>query len=60
MGLLVMFMVAIVHVVRAGINVDCGCFGGNSGPVTASTALRDLALLALAALVFRDTKEYAQ
>jgi len=60
MGLLVMFTVAIVHVVRAGINVDCGCFGGNTGPVTAWTAVRDLALLALAALVFRDTKEYAQ
>lgn len=60
MGLLVMFTVAIVHVVRAGINVDCGCFGGNTGPVTAWTAARDLALLALAALVFRDTKEHAQ
>lgn len=59
-GLLVMFTVAIVHVVRAGINVDCGCFGGNSGPVTAWTALRDLALLAAAALVFRGTKEHAK
>jgi uncharacterized membrane protein YphA (DoxX/SURF4 family) len=58
MGLLVMFTVAIVHVVRAGINVDCGCFGGNSGPVTIWTAVRDLVLLAAAALVFRDTKEY--
>ncbi|HWE31672.1 MAG TPA: MauE/DoxX family redox-associated membrane protein, partial [Polyangia bacterium] len=60
MGLLVMFTVAIIHVVRAGINVDCGCFGGNTGPVTAWTGARDLALLALAALVFRGTKEYAQ
>lgn len=60
MGLLVMFIVAIVHVVRAGINVDCGCFGGNTGPVTAWTAARDLALLALAALAFRGTKEYAK
>ena len=60
MGLLVMFTVAIVHVVRAGINVDCGCFGGNSGPVTAWTAARDLVLLALAALAFRGTKEYAK
>lgn len=58
MGLLVMFLVAIVHVVRAGINVDCGCFGGNSGPVTAWTAARDLVLLALAALAFRGTKEH--
>jgi hypothetical protein len=60
MGLLVMFIVAIVHVVRAGINVDCGCFGGNTGPVTAWTAARDVALLALAALAFRGTKEYAK
>ena len=60
MGLLVMFTVAIVHVVRAGINVDCGCFGGNSGPVTIWTGVRDLALLAAAALVFRGTKEYAK
>ena len=59
MGLLVMFTVAIVHVLRAGINVDCGCFGGNTGPVSAWTAVRDLVLLASAALVFRDTKEYA-
>ena len=60
MGLLIMFTVAIVHVVRAGINVDCGCFGGNTGPVTAWTAARDVALLALAALAFRGTKEYAK
>ena len=57
-ALLVVFTVAIVHVVRAGINVDCGCFGGNSGPVTSWTAVRDLALLAAAAIVFRGTKEY--
>lgn len=60
MGLLLMFLVAIVHVVRAGINVDCGCFGGNTGPVTAWTAARDLGLLALAGLAFRGTKEYAK
>ena len=60
MGLLVMFTIAIVHVVRAGINVDCGCFGGNTGPVTAWTAARDVVLLALAALAFRGTKEYAK
>ena len=58
MGLLVMFTVAIVHVLRAGINVDCGCFGGNTGPVTIWTAVRDLVLLASAALVFRGTKGY--
>ncbi len=60
LGLLVMFTVALVHVVRAGINVDCGCFGGKTGPVTAWTIARDLALLGAAALVFRGTKEYAK
>jgi uncharacterized membrane protein YphA (DoxX/SURF4 family) len=59
MGLLAMFTVAIVHVVRAGINVDCGCFGGNSGPVTAWTAARDLALLAAAAIVYYGTRDRA-
>ena len=56
-GLLVMFTVAIVHVVHAGINVDCGCFGGNSGPVTAWTAVRDLLMIAAAALVYAGTRE---
>ena len=60
LGLLVVFLVAIVHVVHAGINVECGCFGGNSGPVTAWTAVRDLVLVALVALGFRGTKEYAK
>ena len=54
-----MFTVAIVHVVRAGINVDCGCFGGNSGPVTAWTAARDVLLIAAAAVVYRGTKDPA-
>ena len=56
-GLLVMFTVAIVHVVHAGINVDCGCFGGNTGPVTAWTAVRDLLMIAAAALVYAGTRE---
>src|SRR5437879_582991 len=45
-GLLVAFSVAVIHVVRAGINVDCGCFGQHSGPVTGWTLVRDLALIA--------------
>jgi putative oxidoreductase len=60
MALLAMFTVAVVHVVRSGINVECGCFGGSSGPVSGWTVARDLALLAAAAFVFRDTQRYAQ
>lgn len=61
MGLLVMFTIAVVYVVRSGINVDCGCFGGSSGPVTAWTIARDLGLLGAAAVIlFRDKERYAQ
>jgi uncharacterized membrane protein YphA (DoxX/SURF4 family) len=52
MGLLAMFIVAVVHVLRAGINVDCGCFGQHTGPVSGWTLARDLALLAAALLVY--------
>jgi hypothetical protein len=51
-GLLVMFTVAVAQVVARGINVDGGCFGGASGPVTALTVVRDLALLAMAILLW--------
>lgn len=51
-GLLLVFTIAVAQVVARGINVDCGCFGGRSGPVTSWTVARDLALLAAAALVF--------
>jgi putative oxidoreductase len=44
-GLLAVFTVAVAQVVARGINVSCGCFGGNSGPVTLLTVGRDLALL---------------
>lgn len=51
LGLLAVFTVAVGQVVARGINVDCGCFGGNSGPVTALTVGRDLALMAMAAAI---------
>jgi uncharacterized membrane protein YphA (DoxX/SURF4 family) len=47
-ALLVAFTVAVTQAVGRGINVDCGCFGGGSGPVTWLTVARDLALLAAA------------
>jgi uncharacterized membrane protein YphA (DoxX/SURF4 family) len=50
--LLAMFMVAVAQVVVRGINVDCGCFGGNSGAVTGLTLVRDIGLFAAAVLSF--------
>jgi uncharacterized membrane protein YphA (DoxX/SURF4 family) len=45
-GLLALFTVAVAQAVARGINVDCGCFGGGSGPVDRWTVARDVALLA--------------
>jgi uncharacterized membrane protein YphA (DoxX/SURF4 family) len=50
-GLLTTFTVAVSQAVGRGINVDCGCFGGQSGPVTGLTVVRDLALLAVGGAV---------
>ena len=47
-GMLAVFTVAVGQVVARGINIDCGCFGGGSGPVTAWTVFRDIALLGAA------------
>ncbi|HZS41967.1 MAG TPA: MauE/DoxX family redox-associated membrane protein [Polyangia bacterium] len=47
-----MFTVAVAQAVARHINVDCGCFGGASGPVTGVTVLRDLALLAGAIAIY--------
>ena len=44
-AMLLVFSVAVTSVVLRGINVSCGCFGGDTGPVTALTVLRDVALL---------------
>lgn len=46
--LLAMFTVAVAQVVARGINVSCGCFGGDSGPVGLATVARDVVLLAAA------------
>ena len=47
-GLLAVFTAAIAQAVARGISIDCGCFGGASGPVTVWTILRDVALLGAA------------
>ena len=50
-ALLLAFTVAIALALSRGINIDCGCFGGNTGPISGFTVARDLALLAAAAFV---------
>ncbi|MRG90720.1 MauE/DoxX family redox-associated membrane protein [Polyangium spumosum] len=47
------FTVAVASAVARGVNIDCGCFGEGSGPVTMWTVLRDVALVAAAVLLFR-------
>lgn len=54
-GMLVMFLVAVIWVLARGVNVDCGCFGTDSGSITWLTVARDLALIGAAAyLVFEE------
>ncbi len=49
------FTVAVTTVVVRGIDVNCGCFGKKSCPVNQWTVLRDLVLLAGAAVLYRLT-----
>ncbi len=52
-ALLGVFTIAVISVVARGINITCGCFGDGSGPVTMATVLRDVALVAAGAALFR-------
>jgi uncharacterized membrane protein YphA (DoxX/SURF4 family) len=52
-ALMVVFTIAVGSAVLRGINISCGCFGAGSGPVTLMTVVRDLALLAASAAVYR-------
>lgn len=51
-GLMAFFTIAVTQVVARGINIECGCFGGESGPVTSWTILRDVGLLAACAALW--------
>jgi putative oxidoreductase len=50
--LLAAFTVAATSAVVRGVNISCGCFGADSGPVTWLTVLRDLGLVAAALYVY--------
>ena len=49
-ALLAVFTAGLTSALARGIDLACGCFGGNS-PATGWTVLRDVLLLALAVLV---------
>jgi len=55
-ALLAVFTAAVVSVVVRGINITCGCFGEGSGPVTMLTVVRDVALVAAGAALYRLTR----
>jgi hypothetical protein len=46
--------VAISSAVLRGLNINCGCFGGDGAPVGWGKVLEDVALLVPAWLVFRQ------
>jgi putative oxidoreductase len=50
-GLMIVFTVSASTALARGLDVSCGCFGGNSGAIGWTTLARDVALLAAAALV---------
>jgi uncharacterized membrane protein YphA (DoxX/SURF4 family) len=51
LGLIAAFTVAVASAYFRHINIDCGCFGTGGGPITGLTLLRNLALMATAALI---------
>jgi hypothetical protein len=59
-GLMTVFTVAVGLVLVRGINLECGCFGGDAGPVTALTLGRDLALVAGAGALIALGRRRAQ
>lgn len=53
-GLMLAFTYAAGSALARGLNIDCGCFGGGSGPITWLTLVRDGALLGACVLLVWD------
>jgi putative oxidoreductase len=51
LALLGAFTVAVGAAYFRRINIDCGCFGTGGGPITALTLVRNVALMATAAVL---------
>ena len=60
LSLLLVFTAAVASARARGIDLRCGCFGGESGPVTNLTVLRDLGLSAWAGLVWWQSRGQTQ
>ncbi|MBI5497381.1 MAG: hypothetical protein HY904_20370 [Deltaproteobacteria bacterium] len=53
LGMFAVFLAAVITVVLRGIDISCGCFGGDSGPVSWITVARNTLLCtATAALLW--------
>lgn len=59
LAMLLLFTAGLITLWIRGENVNCGCFGGMGKSHPAWSILRNLALLACAWRVFRDTKRAA-
>lgn len=52
-GMLVVFAIVLGYAWFRGLDIDCGCFGGSGKTTLAEGLIRDLALLALGAWLWR-------
>lgn len=53
------FIAVLLSVVARGLAIDCGCFGPDAGTTPLQAIGRDLVLLALAIVVYRQHPRYA-
>ena len=54
-----LFIVVLASVLARGLNIDCGCFGPDAGTTPLQALGRDLLLLALAVVIYRQQERYA-
>lgn len=57
LALLVVFTFAASSAIARGLDIECGCFGAGSSPITWLTLLRDLALVAASALLVLEPSD---
>lgn len=57
-GLNSVFVLVLASVLLRGLNIDCGCFGPDAGTTPLQALGRDLVLLALAIVVYRQQPRY--
>ena len=52
-GLSIVFLIGAISALARGIDVACGCFGGAEESISSWTVVRDLGLIATAAILVR-------